>query len=343
MISLVNPIRPVDAMPDFTMSKNRLGERWAVNLALDLNVIAKMERCFFEGNTLESEGLVDLVNSLQDGSVVIVPGFALFEVSSEFSARARDGYECFVSKYLPGYVDTPGTTHSPYRDVTQTRRYDDASQAKRVTFSRTYMAMLLLFIVAKQNSLEPEQKFSTFINRMAELTGGIGVLEARTAQFVFFDRSRVQVGPWSNFCRSIRSNFLKSGGTSEKVRLNSFNQAHDLSLIKNATSIHGQTENGFRTDYWVAADDEGLINLCRTFRYNIESDGFYNGEFIHINNLFPELELPGFWEETTKELQRYHYERERERNFGFIDDLTFDQLEANVKTLHNKVDSLPYP
>ena len=93
----------------------------------------------------------------------------------------------------------------------------------------------------------------------------------------------------------------------------------------------------------MAADDEGLINLCRTFRYNIESDGFYNGEFIHINNLFPELELPGFWEETTKELQRYHYERERERNFGFIDDLTFDQLEANVKTLRNEVYSLPYP
>jgi len=134
----------------------------------------------------------------------------------------------------------------------------------------------------------------------------------------------------------------KSGGTSEKVRLNSFNQAHDLSLIKAATSLHGQTENGFRNDYWVAADDEGLTNLCSTFRYNIGDDGLYSGEFICVNNLFAELEAPGFWEETNKEWQRYQYERGRDRISGLIHDLTFDQLETNVKTLHNEVDSLPY-
>ena len=343
MINLINPVRAADPMPNFTMAKSRLREGWAVNVALDLNVIAKMERCVFDHSTPAQEGLSNFIELVPDGGVVLVPGFAILEVSAEFSARARAGYEAFISQHLPSYVDTPGTTYSLHRDQQQTRHYDDAPRAKRLTISRTYIAMLLLLIVSEQANLSPEDKFGLFIDRMAKSAGVIGILEARAAQFVLFDRSKVPSGPWSQFCRPIRANFLKSRGSREKVRLNAFNQAHDLNLIRAATSAHGVIENRLRNDYWVAADDQGLSNLCSTFRFSLGEDGFYDGRFVFVDNMFDELVAPGYWETTNNLLQGRHIRREEERRSGISHELDYDQLEASVEFLHREIETCFQP
>lgn len=342
-ISLINPVRIGDAMPDFSNAQQRILDGWDINLALDLNIITKMEKCVFDKSTLEQVGLTSLVDLLKNDNVVLVPGFAFSEVKTEFAARARGAYEAFALKYLTGYTDALEAILSPNRDITNTREYFDASHSKRQVFARTYIGMLLLFIVNRRIDLGPNEKFQLYINRLAYCTGEIGVVEARTAQFIFYDRSKVTNAEWSKFCGSIRDNFLKSGGSKKKVRLNSFNQAHDLGLVKNAALVHGHTIGGRRIDYWIAAEDAGLVNLCSTFHFNIGKDGFYTGEFVCTDGLFSELRSDLFWKTTQDFWHGRIEERARDREHGAVHELEFQQLEANIRVLHAEVDALPYP
>jgi PAS domain S-box-containing protein len=138
-----------------------------------------------------------------------------------------------------------------------------------------YISQLML-ISWRKTDLAPLSQLEGYLSEMLRRLGQFQPLEARIAQFVFYDRKRAPNEDWKAFCGEIRANFSKSAGSERTLLKAALNQMLDTYLLRAAQSMHyGQA---LEADFWIATQDKGLANFAETF--------FYDEEFLSPSRLF---------------------------------------------------------
>jgi hypothetical protein len=337
-VRLIKPVRRDKNIVDFNISNNMISNGWCLDILLDLNVITRMEECIFNNKSLDDVGLSSFVNFISSQRVIISPGLAIREVNREYSERAREGYLNFIKKYLPNYIDTPASTWTPESDALNRMNYEEEAESFREALYYFYGAMLLLCVVDKIEKLNPLDKFSLYLEKLAETTGIVGALEARVAQFFFYDRSRLPEGEgvFKTYCREIRENFLKSGSSRKKIKLNAKNYAQDIYLFRAAAIRQGKEykDEGARTDMWIASGDVGLMNIGSSFYFDQGEDGKWTGGFMPID-LFPEMQIDPYWKLTETYFGEVLERRQDARNRGANLDITFQEAEVKISKIES--------
>lgn len=299
----LKPVRYPDDNGEFRSSA---GSNWAggrlTNVCFDLNILARISEVLGNPSSAETHDLPELQRELAVPGLILNPGFAYREMDPQKLIGNWEAFERFVSSLSPAYRDTPDATWTPELSWS-VGQADDAPrsfwalpEAKREYLIGFYIAQLLLRV--GRNALgEPQTMLLAYLNDSYRLSGQFLPLEARIAQFVYFDRSRVPAGAWSKFCRDIRENFTKSASTLPRLQSVVLNQVLDTVLLRSAQVLHYRTS--LESDVWIVTQDRGMANFASTFCYSPDhrsSIGLYSA-FMTLSP-FPEMDTDPYWRET---------------------------------------------
>jgi hypothetical protein len=299
-------LKPVRYPDDHEAFRSNAQSNWRLgrltNVCLDLNILARIGGALSDPSLDEKHGLRELRQELSLPGLILNPGFAYREMDPQKLDDNREAFEQFLSGLSPAYRDMPDATWSPELSWSFGQA-DDAPRsfwalpdAKRDYLIGFYIAQLLLRIGRKSLG-EPQNQFKSYLEDGYRLTGQFLPLEARIAQFAFFDRSRTPVGAWSKFCGDIRDNFTKSAGTLPKLQWAVLNQVLDTVLLRSAQVLHHRSL--LESDVWIVTQDRGLASFANTFCYSPDhrsEAGLYSA-FMWLSP-FPEMDTDPYWRET---------------------------------------------
>ncbi|MCA1867775.1 hypothetical protein HW571_19030 [Agrobacterium genomosp. 3] len=218
-------------------------------------------------------GLLELAEILANPGIILNPGLAFREMEERFLENDWRAFNEYLATFAPEYQDTPDATWKPSGSP-MTSFWDLPEAAQRVHLPN-YISQLML-ISWRKTDLAPLSQLEGYLSEMLRRLGQFQPLEARIAQFVFYDRKRAPNEDWKAFCGEIRANFSKSAGSERTLLKAALNQMLDTYLLRAAQSMHyGQA---LEADFWIATQDKGLANFAETF--------FYDEEFLSPSRLF---------------------------------------------------------
>jgi len=259
-----------------------------INLCLDLNVAARFHQAGTDQTKLKDLGLLELAEILANPGIILNPGLAFREMEERFVENDWRAFNEYLATFAPEYQDTPDATWKPSGSP-MSSFWDLPEGAQRVHLP--YYISQLMLISWRKTDLAPLSQLEGYLSEMLRRLGQFQPLEARIAQFVFYDRKRARNEDWKAFCGEIRANFSKSAGSERTLLKTALNQMLDTYLLRAAQSMHyGQA---LEADFWIATQDNGLANFAETF--------FYDEEFLSPSRLFSAFQRVSPFAEMTAE------------------------------------------
>src|SRR5690606_1681815 len=159
--TFIKPSRTMDEIQPLSQAATILNGLRGIetSVVLDLNVLNMMRSVISGGTTLDEANLSGLVHFFNSNPVFITPGFAFGEADKAYVAQLRADYEKFMSRYCPGYIDTPNCTHDFGKRV-RSRNFQKLGRGDQYTLVIMYVAMLAIQVISKEcQGASPEQKF----------------------------------------------------------------------------------------------------------------------------------------------------------------------------------------
>lgn len=292
--TFIKPSRFEDGTPSLNQSRIFLNGLLGIetSIVLDLNVLSRMNKVIEGEIQFEDSGLSDLVTLFNKNPVFITPGFGLGEADNHYILDLVNSYELFIEQYCPEYKNTPNCLNDSLNRK-RSRKYIELEEGDKYMVSISYMSMLAVQIIAKENEeLSPEEKFSKYIEYMIDEVDMLAAIEAEVAKIWFYDRSKVEDSGFKKSCAIIRDNFNKGGkgyGRLEYI----LNSARDLVYYWATARKDGEyIEDGGAQDTWLVTGDEALIELTKYIHY-IPRDG-YRSKFVAFPPI-PEKETSSYW------------------------------------------------
>lgn len=299
-------------------------------IILDANVIISMERVVDNGNkwsSVKEQGLHNLIKLLQKcppQSACLSPGLALKEMPPELAKQAKEKYELFFAKHLPGFVDTPNSVDSNYRGKKHDYGFKDLDEGARAVLAIPFACILYLNLIENSFSGTPIEKFFAYLDCLETEVDVLSVTEIEIAKYCFANPPadcRVTI----ELRKKIRRNFLKTGegklpSSFSEVMNVAFNGACDIHLLQSANAIDQNGLDGIEQDCWIATQDKKLFDFC-SFFHHVSQDGEvgrYAASTIH-----PEHLKDPYWSEAAAEFELRSIRR---RAYHESRDFQFDDL-----------------
>lgn len=266
--TLIKPSRTVDEIQPLSQADTTLNDSRGVetSVVLDLNILNMMRSVMLGEITLDEANLTDLIHFFNSSSICITPGFAFGEADKEYVAKLRADYEKFMSRYCPGFIDTPNCTHDFGRRI-RSRDFKLLGRGDRYTLVIMYVAMLAIQVINKESQgASPEKKFSAYLDFMTTEADMVSAVEAEVAKYWFFDRTRVRDESFRSRCKTIRDNFNKGGKGRGRLQY-TLNYARDLAYYRFTALQDGKPLDGVVQDCWLVTADQALIELAKSIYF----------------------------------------------------------------------------
>lgn len=261
------PVRRPESANDFVASTNlSFAAGRLTNLCLDLNVLARIKEAMNNRALLQPYGLIDLASTLANPGIILNPGLAYREMQVGFVEDNRRAFNDYLAEFAPQYHDTPDATWMPAG--AEMRSFWDIPKASQAVHLPYYVGQLLLMVARQSSDEAPLRRLESYLLDIQQLLGQFLPIEARIAQFIFYDRARVPLGEWHAFCGEIRKNFTKSMSSPERLRKSALNQMLDTYPLRAARSMHNR--NALEGEFWIATQDIGLAYFARSFCYHAD-------------------------------------------------------------------------
>ncbi|MBB3916181.1 hypothetical protein [Rhizobium fabae] len=272
-----------------------------INLCLDLNVAARFNQAGSDQAKLKDLGLLELAAVLANPGIILNPGLAFREMEERLVEKDWRAFNEYLTTFAPEYDDTPDATWDP--TGSPMKSFWDLPETAQAVHLPYYISQLLLISWRKTDGT-PLRRLEGYLSDMRRYLGQFQPLEARIAQFVFYDRERAHNGDWKAFCGEIRTNFSKPAGSPRTLLKAALNQMLDTYLLRAAQSMHYREK--LEADFWIATQDAGLANFAATFCYD-EEHLSPSGQFSVFERLvpFPEMETEQYWIEAENLFDAY--------------------------------------
>ncbi|SCX22724.1 hypothetical protein DSM25558_3204 [Agrobacterium sp. DSM 25558] len=234
---------------------------------------------------LKDLGLFDLAEVLANPGIILNPGLAFREMEERFVENDWRAFSEYLTTFAPEYQDTPDATWDP--SGSPMKNFWDLPKTAQAVHLPSYISQLLL-ISWRKTDAAPLRQLEGYLSDVLRYLGQFQPLEARIAQFLFYDRMRARNEDWKAFCGEIRTNFSKPAGSKRTLLKAALNQMLDTYLLRAAQSMHyGQKQEA---DFWIATQDTGLAYFAKTFFYD-EAHLSPSGLFSTFERLMPFAEM----------------------------------------------------